>query len=58
VPFIERLSAEGCRSTCRVAARADDELRSSMIPVNRKYPIAAIVAAAGSRRANRPAHQL
>jgi 23S rRNA (adenine2503-C2)-methyltransferase len=47
VPFIERLSAEGLPVNLAVSLHApDDELRSSMIPVNRKYPIAAIVAAA------------
>jgi 23S rRNA (adenine2503-C2)-methyltransferase len=47
VPFIERLSAEGLPVNLAVSLHApDDELRSSMIPVNRKYPIAAIVGAA------------
>jgi 23S rRNA (adenine2503-C2)-methyltransferase len=47
VPFIERLSDEGLPVNLAVSLHApDDELRSSMIPVNRKYPIAAIVAAA------------
>ena len=47
VPFIERLSAEGLPVNLAISLHApDDELRSSMIPVNRKYPIAAIVAAA------------
>lgn len=47
VPFIERLSAEGLPVNLAVSLHApDDELRSSMIPVNRKYPIAAIVRAA------------
>jgi 23S rRNA (adenine2503-C2)-methyltransferase len=49
VPFIERLSAEGLPVNLAVSLHApDDELRSSMIPVNRKYPIAAIVGAARS----------
>ncbi|HEY4870456.1 MAG TPA: 23S rRNA (adenine(2503)-C(2))-methyltransferase RlmN [Candidatus Dormibacteraeota bacterium] len=47
VPFIERLSAEGLPVNLAVSLHApDDELRSSMVPVNRKYPIAAIVGAA------------
>lgn len=47
VPFIERLSAEGLPVNLAISLHApDDELRSSMIPVNRKYPIAAIVRAA------------
>lgn len=47
VPFIEQLSAEGLPVNLAISLHApDDELRTSMIPVNRKYPIAAIVAAA------------
>ncbi|MDQ6710803.1 MAG: 23S rRNA (adenine(2503)-C(2))-methyltransferase RlmN [Candidatus Dormibacteraeota bacterium] len=47
VPFIERLSAEAIPVNLAISLHApDDELRSSMIPVNRKYPIAAIVGAA------------
>ena len=47
VPFIERLGAEGLPVNLAVSLHApDDELRSRMIPVNRKYPIAAVVAAA------------
>jgi 23S rRNA (adenine2503-C2)-methyltransferase len=47
VPFIERLSAEGLAVNLAISLHApDDDLRSSMIPVNRKYPIAAVVAAA------------
>ena len=47
VPFIERLGAEGMPVNLAISLHApDDELRSSMIPVNRKYPIAAIVGAA------------
>lgn len=49
VPFIERLSAEGLPVNLAISLHApDDELRTSMIPVNRKYPIAAIVTAARS----------
>jgi 23S rRNA (adenine2503-C2)-methyltransferase len=47
VPFIERLSAEGLPVNLAISLHApDDELRSSMIPINRKYPIAAVVGAA------------
>ena len=47
VPFIERLSAEGLPVNLAISLHApDDALRSTMIPVNRKYPIAAIVGAA------------
>jgi 23S rRNA (adenine2503-C2)-methyltransferase len=47
VPFIERLSAEGLPVNLAISLHApDDELRSSMIPINRKYPIAEVVAAA------------
>jgi 23S rRNA (adenine2503-C2)-methyltransferase len=47
VPFIERLSREGLPVNLAISLHApDDELRSSLIPVNRKYPIAVIVAAA------------
>ncbi len=47
VPFIERLSQEGLPVNLAISLHApDDELRSSLIPVNRKYPIVAIVAAA------------
>ncbi len=47
VPFIERLAAEGLPVNLAVSLHApDDELRTQMIPVNRKYPIGAVVAAA------------
>jgi len=47
VPLIERLGSEGLPVNLAISLHApDDELRSSMIPANRKYPIAAIVAAA------------
>ena len=47
VPFIERLAAEGLPVNLAVSLHApDDELRSQMIPVNRKYPIGAIIRAA------------
>jgi 23S rRNA (adenine2503-C2)-methyltransferase len=47
VPFIERLASENLPVNLAISLHApDDALRSSMIPVNRKYPIAAVVAAA------------
>ncbi|TMD42737.1 MAG: 23S rRNA (adenine(2503)-C(2))-methyltransferase RlmN [Chloroflexi bacterium] len=47
VPYVERLSEEGLPVNLAISLHApDDDLRSSMIPVNRKYPIAAIIAAA------------
>ena len=47
VPFIERLGAEGMPVNLAISLHApDDALRSRMIPVNRKYPIASVVAAA------------
>ena len=47
VPFIERLAGENLPVNLAISLHAtDDELRSQMIPVNRKYPIAAIIAAA------------
>lgn len=47
VPFIERLAAENLPVNLAISLHApDDTLRSTMIPVNRKYPIAAVVAAA------------
>jgi 23S rRNA (adenine2503-C2)-methyltransferase len=47
VPLIERLGGEGLPVNLAISLHApDDDLRSSMIPVNRKYPIASIVAAA------------
>lgn len=47
VPFIERLSKEGLAVNLAISLHApDDDLRSRLIPVNRKYPIAAVIAAA------------
>ncbi len=47
VPFIQRLAAENLPVNLAISLHApDDALRTSMIPVNRKYPIAAVVAAA------------
>jgi 23S rRNA (adenine2503-C2)-methyltransferase len=47
VPFIERLSAEGLPVNLAVSLHApDDDLRSQLIPINRKYPIAAVIGAA------------
>src|SRR5437660_11425311 len=52
VPFIERLTAEGLPVNLAISLHApDDELRSRMIPVNRKYPIAAITGAARAHAA-------
>jgi 23S rRNA (adenine2503-C2)-methyltransferase len=49
VPMIERLAAEGLPVNLAISLHAaDDELRSSLIPVNRKYPIAAVIRAARS----------
>lgn len=46
-PFIERLGAEGMPVNLAISLHApDDELRGRLIPVNRKYPIASVVAAA------------
>jgi 23S rRNA (adenine2503-C2)-methyltransferase len=46
-PFIERLGAEGLPVNLAISLHApDDELRGRLIPVNRKYPIASVVAAA------------
>lgn len=47
VPFIDRLGAEGLPVNLAISLHApDDALRSELIPVNRKYPIAAVIAAA------------
>ena len=47
VPFIERLGGEGLPVNLAISLHApDDELRTRLIPVNRKYPIAAVIAAA------------
>ena len=47
VPFIERLASEELPVNLAISLHApDDDLRGSMIPVNKKYPIAAVVAAA------------
>jgi 23S rRNA (adenine2503-C2)-methyltransferase len=46
-PFIERLGSEALPVNLAISLHApDDELRDRLIPVNRKYPIAAVVAAA------------
>ncbi len=48
VPGIERLAGEGIQVELSVSLHApDDELRSRLMPVNRKYPIAALMAACG-----------
>ncbi|MEP6626179.1 MAG: 23S rRNA (adenine(2503)-C(2))-methyltransferase RlmN [Acidimicrobiia bacterium] len=47
VPGIRRLTAEVIPVTLAVSLHAaDDDLRSSMIPVNRRYPLTELVAAA------------
>jgi 23S rRNA (adenine2503-C2)-methyltransferase len=47
VPLIERLAGEGLPVNLAISLHApDDQLRSQMIPVNRKYGVAALVAAA------------
>ncbi len=47
VPFIERLESEGVPVNLAISLHAsDDELRSRLVPVNRKYPLRAVVAAA------------
>ena len=47
LPSIERLSREGLPVNLAISLHApDDELRSRLIPVNRKYPIASVVTAA------------
>jgi len=47
VPFMERLAQEQLPVNLAVSLHApDDDLRSRLIPVNRKYPIHAVVAAA------------
>lgn len=47
VPSVERLTAEGLPVNLAVSLHApDDVLRSRLIPVNRKYPIASVVGAA------------
>ncbi len=52
VPQIQRLSRERLPVNLAISLHAaDDDLRSTMIPVNRKYPIAAIVAAARAHSA-------
>jgi 23S rRNA (adenine2503-C2)-methyltransferase len=47
IPFMERLSEDVPNVNLAVSLHApDDELRSQLIPVNRKYPIGAVVRAA------------
>jgi 23S rRNA (adenine2503-C2)-methyltransferase len=47
VPRIEALSAEGLQIGLAISLHApNDELRSRLMPVNRRWPIAAVVAAA------------
>jgi 23S rRNA (adenine2503-C2)-methyltransferase len=48
VPGIERLKGEGLQVELSVSLHApDDALRSRLMPVNRRYPIAALMAACG-----------
>ena len=56
VPGIERLAGEGIQIELSVSVHAaDDALRSRLMPVNRKYPIEALVAACAryAERTNR-----
>ena len=47
VPFIERLARERLPVNLAISLHApDDDLRSRMIPVNRKYPVGTVVGAA------------
>jgi 23S rRNA (adenine2503-C2)-methyltransferase len=47
VPRIERLAAEGLPVTLAVSLHApDDELRDTLVPVNRRWPVAAVLDAA------------
>lgn len=46
VPEIRRFATEGIQANLAISLHAaDDELRSSMIPINRKYPLAELMAA-------------
>lgn len=48
VPGIERLKGEGLQVELSVSLHApDDDLRSRLMPVNRRYPIASLMAACG-----------
>jgi 23S rRNA (adenine2503-C2)-methyltransferase len=48
VPGIERLKAEGLQVELSVSLHApDDDLRSRLMPVNRRYPLASLMAACG-----------
>jgi 23S rRNA (adenine2503-C2)-methyltransferase len=61
VPLIERLSGEGLPVNLAISLHApDDELRSTLIPVNRKYPISDVINAAqafGSRTGRRTSYE-
>lgn len=47
VPGIDRLAAEGLPVTLAVSLHApDDELRTRLMPINKRWPIAAVMAAA------------
>lgn len=48
VPGIERLAGEGLQVELSVSLHApDDELRDRLMPVNRRYPLAGLIAACG-----------
>lgn len=48
VPAIDRLAEEGMPVTLSISLHAPrDELRSDLMPINRKYPLADVVAAGG-----------
>jgi 23S rRNA (adenine2503-C2)-methyltransferase len=48
VPMIRRFAAERRQVNLAISLHAaDDELRSSMLPINKKYPIAELIAACG-----------
>jgi 23S rRNA (adenine2503-C2)-methyltransferase len=51
VPAIEKLAASGLGVTLALSLHApDDELRDSLVPINRRWPVAAAVAAAKAYR--------
>ena len=60
VPGIRRLTALGPQFTLAVSLHAArDPLRDVLVPLNRRWPVAEVVAAATrSRRVDGPAHQL
>ncbi len=49
VPQIERLAGEGLELTLAISLHApDDALRSELMPINRRYPLAALIPAAAA----------